>query len=315
MMALDLQAGDEVIVPAFTWPSTAHVVVQAGGVPVFVDVDPETFALRVEDVVALLTSRTRAVIPVHLFGAPAPAVELAKELERRAPGVKLVEDAACAIGTRDQGRLAGTIGWLGCISLHPRKIITTGEGGLVVCGDPALARRLKRLRNHGMEPADGVMTFLDAGLNYRLTELGGALGVGQMRRLPAILARRAELGRYYLSRLAEVPGIEVPTAWSDPGAVFQAFVVRWTGAAPRAELLASLRGLGIECTIGTYSCVEQPYYREGWGTDPSRFAGATRLARQAVSLPLHPGMGEHDVDTVVAALRTLTPQLATRATA
>jgi dTDP-4-amino-4,6-dideoxygalactose transaminase len=303
LMALDLRPGDEVILPTFTWPSVANCVVREGATPVFVDMDPATLSPGVAEVEAALTPATRAVIAVHLFGLAAPVVEMAAMLERRAPSVRLIEDAACAIGTRVGGAMAGTIGWVGCVSLHPRKIVTTGEGGLLVTHDAALARRLRRLRNHGMEPGGEGMTFLDAGLNYRLSELGGALGVGQMELLEGIIAARRSLGERYLEVLQEEPLVEIPAGWRDPGAVFQAFVVWWRGQTPRPRVVARMRELGVETTMGTYSCASQPFFRERFDTRPEAYPVATAGASELLSLPLHPKMELSEVETVVAALR------------
>lgn len=303
LMALDLRPGDEVILPTFTWPSVANCVVREGATPVFVDMDPATLSPGVAEVAAALTPATRAVIAVHLFGLAAPVVEMAAMLEERAPSVRLIEDAACAIGTRVGGAMAGTIGWVGCVSLHPRKIVTTGEGGLLVTRDAALARRLRRLRNHGMEPGVEGMTFLDAGLNYRLSELGGALGVGQMERLEGIIAARRSLGERYLAALQDEPLVEIPAGWRHPGAVFQSFVVWWRGQTPRPRLVARMRELGVETTMGTYSCASQPFFRERCGTHPEAYPVATAGASELLSLPLHPKMELSEVETVVAALR------------
>ena len=303
LMALDLRPGDEVILPTFTWPSVANCVVREGATPVFVDMDPATLSPGVAEVEAALTPATRAVIAVHLFGLAAPVVEIAAMLSRRAPSVRLIEDAACAIGTRVGDALAGTIGWVGCVSLHPRKIVTTGEGGLLVTRDAELARRLRRLRNHGMEPGGEGMTFLDAGLNYRLSELGGALGVGQMERLESIIAARRSLGEAYLEALQREPLVEIPAGWRDAGAVFQAFVVWWRGQTPRPRLIARMRELGVETTMGTYSCASQPFFRERFGSRPEAYPVATSGASELLSLPLHPKMQLSEVETVVAALR------------
>lgn len=304
LMALDLRPGDEVILPAFTWPSVAHCVVREGATPIFVDMDPETLSPGVAQVEAALTPATRAVIAVHLFGLAAPVVEMAEMLTACAPAVRLIEDAACAIGTRlADGRLAGTVGWVGCVSLHPRKIVTTGEGGLLVTRDVGLATRLRRLRNHGMEPGAEGMTFLDAGLNYRLSELGGALGIGQMERLPAMIEARRKLGEAYLAALEGEPLVGVPTGWQDRGAVFQAFVVWWRGKTPRSRLIARMREIGIETTMGTYSCASQPFYIERFGTVPADYPTATAGAAELLSLPLHPKMELSEVMTVIAALR------------
>lgn len=311
LLALDLRAGDEVIVPAFTWPSTAHVIVQAGARPVFVDIDPETLNLDPDAMLAAITPQTRAILPVHLFGIPAPMTAV---MQAAAPaGLAVIEDAACAIGTIcDDGRLAGTIGTIGCFSLHPRKIITTGEGGLLTSRDPEILARLSRLRNHGMIATDGGIRFVDAGLNYRLTELGGALGIGQMGQLDFILQRRRALGRYYLEQLASLDAIRVPGGLGDAGNTFQSFVVDVDRPERRTTIMAKLAAAGIPTTIGTYSVTDQPIYRDLFGLRGEDFPSALHAARALMTLPLHQHMVESEVDQVVAALRNATTSMQTR---
>ena len=182
MLALELQPGDEVLVPAYTFPATANVVALAGLKPVLVDVDPETMNLdpsRIE-----VGPRTKAVMPVHLFGRPAPVEEL--------PDLPLLEDAAGALGARRRGRACGSLGVLGCLSFHPRKIVTTGEGGAITTSDERIADAARRLRNHGWRSlADADMP--EPGLNYRLSDVLCAVGLPQLRRLDELLAARTRV--------------------------------------------------------------------------------------------------------------------------
>lgn len=301
LLALDLRPGDEVIVPAFTWPSTAHVIVHAGGRPVFVDIDPDTLNLDIAATADAITASTRALLPVHLFGVPA-AMKPLLAMTRDA-NIAIIEDAACAIGTVcDTGELAGTIGTIGCFSLHPRKIITTGEGGLCTTRDPALAQRLRRLRNHGMTPTDDGLRFVDIGLNYRLTELGGALGVGQMGQLASILESRRRLGRHYLARLAQIDGIRVPAGMADAGNTFQSLVIDLGGSERRSAVMAALGQRQIPTTIGTHAVTDQPWYIEHLGVDPSAFPHAHAAWRGLMTLPLHQHMTADEVDHVCDAL-------------
>jgi perosamine synthetase len=309
IMALDLAPGDEVVVPAFTWPSTAHVIVQCGATPVFVDVDPDSLCVTVEAVEKAITPRTRALLPVHLFGSTAPMNALMALAA--AHGIAVVEDAACAIGSRnDDGRWTGTSGTIGCFSLHPRKTITTGEGGLLAIRDPALLERMKRLRNHGMErTAEGFMTFLDPGLNYRLTEMGGALGIGQMEQLDAILARRRELRAAWLDALTDVP-VHIPEGMRRESTAVQSFVVDLNADGEpidathqrRMRIMAALREAGVETTIGTYCLTDQPVYAAHAHGGPEAFAGSRRLARSLLTLPLHHRMNDADVPVAAQAL-------------
>ncbi len=301
LMALGIGPDDEVVVPAFTWPSAAHTVVLVGARPVFVDIDPDTLNLDPARLVDAIGPATRAIVPIHQFGIPAPMAEVMDIA--RARELRVVEDAACAIGTTcADGRYAGTIGDLGCFSFHPRKVVTTGEGGAIVGADADLVSALRRLRNHGQDPAAPFERFVDAAPNYRLTEIGGALGVGQMARLPAILEGRRRLGRLYLERLADFDWLRVPAGVATPGNNFQSFVVDVGTPARRDALMARLRADGIECTIGTYAVPAQPVYRTRYGVDPAEFPHAVAAMNRLLTLPLHPGMTVTDIARVAESL-------------
>lgn len=304
LLALGVGPGDEVLVPAFTWPSSAHVIVHVGATPVFVDIDPDTLAMRPDAALAAATERTRAVMPVHLFGLPCPMRALRAAAAER--GWHVIEDAACALGTTlDDGTHAGLAGDIGCFSLHPRKIVTTGEGGFCTTSDRRLADGLRAFRNHGMVRGDDSVRFEHFGLNYRMPELSGALGVGQAAQLDGILASRRALARTYLEALDELDAVEVPAGLCDPGAVHQSFVVYAPDAATRATWMAGLREADVETTIGTYAVTDQPCYIERFGVTPSDFPNAQRAADSLMTLPLHPGMSHDDVRAVVAALGRL----------
>src|SRR5262245_41064619 len=190
VLALGLEPGDEVLLPAYTFPATANVVALAGLTPVLVDVDPETMNLdpaRVE-----VGPRTRAILAVHLFGRPVRVEEL--------PDLPLLEDAAGALGARRLGRACGSLGVLGCLSFHPRKIVTTGEGGAITTDDERVADLTRRLRNHGWRSlADADMP--EPGLNYRLSDILSAVGLPQLRRLDELLAARTRVAAGYAERL------------------------------------------------------------------------------------------------------------------
>jgi perosamine synthetase len=309
VLALGLQPGDEILVPAFTWPSTAHVIVQAGLVPVFVDVDPDNLCVTGDAMRRAVGPRTRAILPVHLFGATAPMgdlLDLARDHQ-----LYVIEDAACSIGSRvDTGEWSGTVGHIGCFSLHPRKTITTGEGGLLATRDAKLADRLRLLRNHGMERTDQGIIFTEPGLNYRLGEIGGALGVGQMQQLTEILQQRRALTEAYLELLADLP-VHVPFGIRNPNAAIQSFVIDLaplagdvaTLPAWRQNIMASLRDAGVETTIGTYCVTDQPVYQHRALPSPQAFPGSRHLARALMTLPLHHRMRREDVHTVVSALQ------------
>jgi dTDP-4-amino-4,6-dideoxygalactose transaminase len=283
VLALGLREGDEVLVPAYTFPATANVVALARVRPVLVDVDPDTFNLDPERVADAVTSRTRAVLAVHLFGRPAALEDL--------PDVPIVEDAAGALGARRRGRPCGGIGLAGCLSFHPRKIVTTGEGGAVTTSDPGVADAIRSLRHHGWE-APGYTDMPRPGLNYRLSDILCAVGTPQVRRLPELLAARARVAAGYEERLAGI--VELPAADEGDTHGWQAYVVRIDR---RDEVLAALRAQGIEAQIGTYALPLLAAYR-----DQGEFAGARRAFERALALPFHTRLTDGDLDRVAESL-------------
>jgi perosamine synthetase len=288
VLALGIGPGDEVLVPAYTFPATANVVAQAGATPVLVDVDPRTMNIDVARVAAAVTPRTRAVIAVHLFGRP-----LDWEALREAVGrdVLLVEDAAGALGARRRGRPCGGLGLLGCLSFHPRKIVTTGEGGAVTTSEPDVAQRIREMRDHGIDRR-GDFEIASPGLNYRLSDILCAVGVPQLERLEELLAARERLAAAYSERLAGV--VELPGAEEGDRHGWQAYVVQLDG---RDEALEALRREGIEAQIGTYALHRLGAYR-----DQGPFPGADRCYERALALPFHTGLVPDDVERVAAVL-------------
>jgi dTDP-4-amino-4,6-dideoxygalactose transaminase len=278
-LALGIGPGDEVIVPAYTFPATANVVALVGARPVLVDVDPLTMNLDAERV--RVTSRTKAILAVHLFGRPARLGEL--------PDVPVIEDAAGALGARRRGRACGGLGALGCLSFHPRKIVTTGEGGAVTTNDAALAEAVREGRHHGWRRGD----MPTPGLNYRLSDILCAVGIPQLRRLDELHAMRARLASAYHERLSHLP-LLLPRA--DDGDVhgWQAYVVQ---VDRRDEVLARLRAVGIEAQIGTYALHRLGAYR-----DQGAFPGADRAFERSLALPFHSRLEDADLDEVAEAL-------------
>jgi dTDP-4-amino-4,6-dideoxygalactose transaminase len=291
VLALGIGPGDEVIVPAYTFPATANVVALAGARPVLVDVDPETMNVTAETDSAALTERTRAVLAVHLFGRPAPWEELQAVLPER---VALLEDAAGALGARRQGRACGGLGRLGCLSFHPRKIVTTGEGGAVTTNDVEIADAVRRSRHHGIEPR-GDFEIRAPGLNYRLADILCAIGTTQTRRLEELLRERERLAVAYAERLGDSVGL--PSADEGDRHGLQAYVVRLDR---RDEALEALAQAGIQAQIGTYAL-----HRLGAYADQGPFPGADAAFERALALPFHNRLTDDDLDRVVAVLTGL----------
>jgi perosamine synthetase len=285
VLALGVGPGDEVVVPAYTFPATANVVAAVGARPVLSDVDPETMNLDPAKIEA--GPRTKAIIAVDLFGRPA-------RIEELPGGVDVLEDAAGALGAKRRGRPCGSLGRLACLSFHPRKIVTTGEGGAVTTDDAGLADAIRRLRHHGIEP-HGAFEIAHPGLNYRLSDILCAVGIPQLARLDELLEARTRIAAGYAERLREI--VETPAA--DEGDVhgWQAYVIQVDGA---ADVIAGLRERGIEAQVGTYALHRLAAYR-----DQGEFPGASRVFERAVALPFHTRLTESDLDRVSEALTSL----------
>jgi perosamine synthetase len=283
VLALGIGPGDEVIVPAYTFPATANVVALAGATPVLVDVDPETFNLDPAKVE--LTPRTKAIVPVHLFGRPARLEEL--------PDVTLLEDAAGALGARRRGRPCGGLGAAGCLSFHPRKIVTTGEGGAVTTNDPEVAERVRSYRHHGWSPSDRYDDMPGGAFNYRLADVLCALGIPQVRRLEELLAARERVAAGYAERLAGLP-VRLPSADEGDRQGWQAYVIQLGN---RDDALERLRAQGIQSQIGTYALHRLSAYR-----DQGRFPGADACFERALALPFHTSLSDAELDRVGEAL-------------
>ena len=301
LAALGVGPGDEVLVPDFTFPATANVVVQQGAVPVLVDVELSTFAIDPDDLARRITSRTRAVIPVHPFGLPAdmdPIMEVAAS-----GGLAVVEDAACALGAEYRGRPVGSIGTAGCFSFHPRKSITTGEGGMIATSDGPLAARIRLLRSHGGVREGGRFTFEDAGFNYRMSDILAAVGVAQFRKLDEMLRLRRAVAALYDRALEGVAGVTTPTCPSESTHTYQSYVVLLDEGIDRDRVIAELAASGIETTLGTYALHAQPFFSRSYGLSPGDLPSSYRAFMSSLALPLHAGITSSEVEEVVGSLK------------
>lgn len=314
LAAMDIGPGDEVIVPAFTWVSTANVVLYCGATPVLVDVDTLTFNLDPAQLASKITSRTKAIIAVHLFGlcADIDVIKLA------APGIPIIEDAACAAGSAYKNRPAGTLGVAGAFSFHPRKSVTTGEGGMVTTGDSALAERANIMRNHGASISEeirhaGPKPYLLAdfnllGFNYRLTDLQGAIGIVQLTKLDSYIDERAVWANYYREQLRDIPWLRTPVAPATHRHGWQSYVCMIDenkAPLPRNVIMEKLQEQGISTRPGTHAIHMLGLYRERFGYSDDDFPGARDCDRLSMAIPLHNRMSADDYAYVADALRQI----------
>jgi perosamine synthetase len=314
LVALGVGKGDEVIVPAFTWVSTANVVLYCGAIVVFVDIDLATFNLDTKDLKSKITSKTKAIIPVHLFGLCAD-IDAIKEI---APGVPLIEDAACAAGAMYKNKFAGGLGDVGCFSFHPRKSITTGEGGMITTNDDEIADRVSKLRNHGAEISEEqrhhgakpymLPDFNMLGFNYRMTDLQGALGVVQIKKLDSFISERNEWANYYIRELNKIDWLMLPQISSDYKPGWQSFVVfvdEVKAPFSRNEIMEKLQEVGISTRPGTHAVHMLNYYKELLRCDENDFPGAKAANDFSMSIPLHNRMTKEDYEYVVSKIKLL----------
>lgn len=309
LAAMGIGPGDEVILPAFTWVATANVVLYCGATPVFADVDRRSYNIDPADVARRLTPRTKAIIVVHLFGMCSDMDGLRRVLP---PEVRIIEDAACAAGASYKGIPAGGLGDAAAFSFHPRKSITTGEGGMVTTNDPKLAECANMLRNHGASLSEEqrhhgqrpylLPEFNLLGYNYRMTDLQGAVGLVQLGKLDRFIAERQRWAEYYCDRLAGLPWLRMPAVSIGGEHALQAFVTYVDPElAPllRNDIMQKLQDAGISTRPGTHAVHMLNYYRDRFGLVPEDYPGARDCDAHTMAIPLHNRMSEEDYDYVV----------------
>lgn len=315
LAAMGIGPGDEVIVPAFTWVATANVVLYCGAAPVFADVDRGTNNIDPEDVARKLTPRTKAVIAVHLFGLCADMKGLRKVLP---PEIKIIEDAACASGASHHGTPAGGFGDAATFSFHPRKSITTGEGGMVTTNDDVLAETANMLRNHGAGISEEqrhrgprpylLPEFNLLGFNYRMTDLQGAVGLVQLGKLDRFIAERQHWAEYYRDQLADIPWLRMPQFPDNGTHAWQAFVTYVDpekAPMPRNDIMERLQAQGIATRPGTHAVHMLGYYRDRFGLKANDLPGARDCNDNTMAIPLHNRMKEEDYEYVIRNLREI----------
>jgi perosamine synthetase len=300
-------SGDEVIVPSMSFIATANSVWQCGATPVFADIDPRTFNLDPGAAERAITSRTKAIMPVHQLGLPADMDRFIELADRR--GLVLVEDAACAIGASYRSRPIGSLGSLTCFSLHPRKVITTGEGGMITLQDADVASRLRQLRQHAMDVSDlarhgardvVIESYPERGWNYRMTDMQAALGLCQLELLDEILAERRRLADRYTQAIERIAFLEPPYEPDYAQRTWQSYAVTLTADAPmgRTELMRRLLLDGVPTRRGVMAIHREPAYADGAVDLPMTEAASDG----SLMLPLFAGLSDEQQDRVIDCL-------------
>jgi len=314
LTALGIGPGDEVIVPAFTWVATANVVLYCGAIPVFVDVDRTTFNIDVTQISKKLSRRTKAILPVHLFGLCADI----DAISEAAPDITVIEDAACASGGDYKGRPAGSLGLAAAFSFHPRKSITTGEGGMVTTNNEELAQKVNSLRNHGGTISEEerhqdfqpyhLPDFNLLGFNYRMTDLQGAVGIVQLSKLDSFIEERRKWAAYYTQELADVAWLRtpfVPVGYRHGWQAYVCYIDESKSPMTRNEIMGILHAKGVSTRPGTHAVHMLGLYRSRFDLQPDDFPVAYNCNRYSMAIPLHNRMMAGDYEYVVKAIKEL----------
>ncbi|MGY3614428.1 DegT/DnrJ/EryC1/StrS family aminotransferase [Bradyrhizobium sp. USDA 10063] len=313
LVALDVGPGDEVVTVSHSFIATANCVRYCGATPVFVDIDPDTYNIDPERVAEAITPRTRAIIAVHQMGMPCDLAALVAIADRY--GIALIEDAACAAGSQIRvnggwDRIGKPHGRIACFSFHPRKVITTGEGGMLTTSDPELDRKFRLLRQHGMSVPDTVRhgspqvifeDYLAVGFNYRMTDIQAAVGRKQLTKLSDIVARRRTLAARYAELLGNVEGLSLPFEPEWARSNWQSYCVRLPGKVDQRAVMQKLLDKGIATRRGIMCSHREPPYSDGKQRHDLR---QSELAQdQAILLPIYAQMKDEDLELVATTLR------------
>lgn len=305
LIAMGVGPGDAVIVPDFTFPATANVVELVGARPIFVDVDIDTYCISPVLIKDMLDNwngpeKIKAIMPVHEFGCPADMsaiMNIANEF-----GLEVIEDAACALGALHKQQMIGTFGKLGCFSFHPRKSLTTGEGGAIITNDKVLAEKLKLLRSHGRTAYPDKIDFVLPGYNYRMTEIQAAIGREQLKKIPQILHQRRVLKKTYDECLSSVAAVHLPKDVT--GHSWQTYMIRLDEKINRDKMIRCLFASKIEAGCGAQSLLQQSYFSEKYGIDNHRW-NSTKLFQHGLAIPFCELFSTSDLEYISKTIKKL----------
>jgi len=297
LLGLNLKRGDEVIVPSFTFPATTNVIEVVQAKTVLVDINLSDFCMNVSQIEDKITEKTKAIIVVHEFGQPAEMDKIVKMADRY--NIAIVEDAACALGSKYKDKNIGTLGKIGCFSLHPRKAITTGEGGILVTNDDTLADTLKALRNHGISYVDGKIHFKYAGLNYRMTDFQAAMAINQFKDIDKSISTRRKQVEIYSQGFKNNKYITTPEVFEERMSSWQSYHILIDDKFNRDVLIIKLKELGVETNYGAYAINTLDYYKEKYKFRMSDFSNAVTAYERGLVLPLGDHVSKEDSNFII----------------
>ena len=311
LLSIGIKKGEAVLVADFTFPATGHAVLYCRAKPIFVDIDLKTYNINPESIEEKITERTKAIIPVHTFGQPAEMDKIMEIAENH--NLKVIEDAACALGAKYKDKYAGTIGDVGCFSFHARKGITTGEGGMVVTSNKNLADKIRNLSVFGMTSAWDrekstefiIPEFTELGYNYKMCDITAAVGVTQLKRLEKIIEKKRALAKYWDEKLQEIKFIEPPYVSKNVKHIYQSYVALVDRHINRNKLIVTLVKRGIQTQIGTYASHIQPVYNSN-----QKCPNSLEIFNRSLALPMYYMLREEDIDVAAAHLKKALGELA-----
>lgn len=296
LRALEIQPTDEVIVPDFTHPSTGNIVRWIGAQAVLVDVDLVTYNIDPSEIEKAITRKTRCILPVSWGGNPLdmdPLIEMKEKYD-----LFIVEDAACSLGAEYNGKKTGTIADITCFSFHPRKVITTGEGGMAVTKNPVYAEKLESLKRYGMKTKKGETEFIQLGTNCKLSDILSAVGLAQIKKIDAIINKRIELANNYNRLLSEIDSVIPPKKTDNTKHIYQTYAAYIQKQGSRDKIIEDLEKENVETQIGTYALHMQPSYERV--KKIGKLDRAEKLYRNLLALPMSHSMTKEDQEYVVS---------------
>lgn len=304
LVCLGIGPGDEVIVPDFTYPATGHVVFHVGAKPILADIDLKTFNMDPTKLEDAITENTKSIIVVHLFGYPSEMSAILEIAEKY--DLSIIEDAACAIGTLYKGRKAGTFGDISCFSFHARKLLTTGEGGMLVTDNDEYAKTSHSMKDFGIRIVSNKVYFTHPGFNYRLSDVLAAIGRVQLQKIDKILEKRKEIAKIYTELLSDVDGVIPPHVEPHVTHTYQSYVILLDEkfGLNRDKVIELMAQNGIESQIGTYSLHLQPCYKR-LNFNPKDLINSNIAYKNSLTLPLFHHMTMDQVEFVVNSLKNI----------
>ena len=301
LKAMDIGPGDEVIIPSFTFIATANVVEAVGAKPVLVDISPLSYNIDPAKISKAINPKTKAIIPVHEFGQAAIMDEIITLASKH--DITVLEDAACSLGSIYKNKNVGTFGKLSCFSFHPRKIITTGEGGMIATNVSELASWIRSFINHGIELKDGKSDVLRWGLNFRLTDFQAALGIPQLVVLNDYLQNRIKLAEYYNSKLDGISGITTPKSEAYMSHTYQTYHLLLDDGYQRDDIIEKLKSDGIQTNLGAQAIHMLSYYMDKYNYTAGDYPYTLKAYQSGLALPIGHHIDNPKIDYIVDSLK------------